>query len=220
MPDWKQIHCVLLDMDGTLLDLRYDNHFWLEHMPRRYAEHRAMPLETARQELLGLYRQAEGTLNWYCMEYWTATLGLDIPQLSEEVAHLIAEQEHALEFLARLRHHGKRRVLVTNAHRHGIALKMRHTGLQAQLDQVISSHDLGFPKEHPEFWHKLAKIEHFDLARTLLIDDSLPVLRTARDYGIGHMLAVQRPDSGQPPRDIREFPLLRDFAELLHSLPR
>ena len=35
---WPEIHTVLLDMDGTLLDLRFDNHFWRELVPERYAE--------------------------------------------------------------------------------------------------------------------------------------------------------------------------------------
>ena len=38
MINWPQIDTVFLDMDGTLLDLHFDNHFWREHMPRRYAE--------------------------------------------------------------------------------------------------------------------------------------------------------------------------------------
>ena len=31
--DWTSIDTVLLDMDGTLLDLRFDNWFWQEHVP-------------------------------------------------------------------------------------------------------------------------------------------------------------------------------------------
>lgn len=30
---WKEIDTVLLDMDGTLLDLNFDNHFWKEFVP-------------------------------------------------------------------------------------------------------------------------------------------------------------------------------------------
>ena len=26
--DWTQLDTILLDMDGTLLDLEFDNHFW------------------------------------------------------------------------------------------------------------------------------------------------------------------------------------------------
>ncbi|MCP4043692.1 MAG: haloacid dehalogenase, partial [Gammaproteobacteria bacterium] len=33
--NWNSIHTVLLDMDGTLLDLHFDNQFWLEHVPLR-----------------------------------------------------------------------------------------------------------------------------------------------------------------------------------------
>ena len=35
--DWEEIDTILLDMDGTLLDLNYDLHFWLEHLPLIYA---------------------------------------------------------------------------------------------------------------------------------------------------------------------------------------
>ena len=35
--DWKAVDTVLLDMDGTLLDLRFDNWFWLTLVPSRYA---------------------------------------------------------------------------------------------------------------------------------------------------------------------------------------
>ena len=38
VPDWENIETVLLDMDGTLLDLHFDNHFWLQHVPVCYAE--------------------------------------------------------------------------------------------------------------------------------------------------------------------------------------
>ena len=87
MLNWSLINTVLLDMDGTLLDLHYDNHFWLEHVPRRYAEKHALSLEAAKEALRGRYRQAEGTLDWYCVDYWTRELNLDIALLKEEVDH-------------------------------------------------------------------------------------------------------------------------------------
>ncbi|MDH3916294.1 MAG: haloacid dehalogenase, partial [Chromatiales bacterium] len=34
--DWSTVDTVLLDMDGTLLDLRFDNYFWQELVPSRY----------------------------------------------------------------------------------------------------------------------------------------------------------------------------------------
>ena len=37
MIDWDSIDTVLLDMDGTLLDLHFDNYFWTEHLPDIYS---------------------------------------------------------------------------------------------------------------------------------------------------------------------------------------
>ena len=41
MIDWSRIDTVLLDMDGTLIDLRFDNHLWNVVVPDRCANRRA-----------------------------------------------------------------------------------------------------------------------------------------------------------------------------------
>ena len=212
---WEKIHTVLLDMDGTLLDLHYDNHFWLEHVPRRYAEKNALSLAAAKNELLGRYKNAEGTLDWYCIDYWTRELGLDIPQLKEEVDHLIAIHPHVIDFLDAVRATGRRMVLVTNAHGKTIELKFRRTQLGEHFDAVVCSHDFGLPKERAEFWERMQAVEPFDKTTALLVDDSLPVLRAARAYGIAQLLAVRRPDSKQPEKLTGEFPAILSFREVM-----
>jgi putative hydrolase of the HAD superfamily len=214
MIDWRRIETVLLDMDGTLLDLHYDNHFWLEHVPRRYAAARGLALEDARAELRERYRRVEGTLEWYCIDYWTRELGLDIALLKQEIEHLIAVHPDVPEFLQALRTHGKRLVLVTNAHGKALALKLRRTRIGDRFDAVVCAHDLGLPKEHIDFWDRLHRVQPFERAATLLIDDSLPVLRAARAYGIGALLAVTAPDSRQPLRQTGEFPGIANFREI------
>jgi putative hydrolase of the HAD superfamily len=215
MLDWQTIDTVLLDMDGTLLDLHYDNHFWLAHVPQRYAEKHSLPLATARQALLSRYARVAGTMEWYCVDYWSRELGLDIARLKREVAHLIAVHPHVEPFLSRVRERGKRVVLVTNAHQVSLTLKLERTELDRYFDAIVCAHECGRPKEHPEFWPWLAARESFAPGRTLLIDDSLPVLRAARAYGIRHLLAVARPDSQAPAREAQEFPLLLSFADIL-----
>ena len=79
-PDWDHIDTVLLDLDGTLLDLVYDNHFWLEIVPEAYAAARMTTVDVARTELAPRFRACEGTLPWYCIEHWSRELGLDIVQ--------------------------------------------------------------------------------------------------------------------------------------------
>ena len=89
-PDWNSIDTVFLDMDGTILDLHFDNHFWREHVPLRYAERHRLDVETAKSDLFPKFRSKEGTMDWYCVEYWSRELDLDIVGLKEEIDHLIA----------------------------------------------------------------------------------------------------------------------------------
>ncbi|NJN47380.1 MAG: GMP/IMP nucleotidase [Candidatus Competibacteraceae bacterium] len=212
---WRHIDTVLLDMDGTILDLRFDNHFWLEYMPRRYGEKHGLPAEQARTELLARYRAVEGTLAWYCIDYWSEQLDLDVAALKREVDHLIAIRPSAVEFLDALRHSGKRVLLVTNAHSGSLGLKMEKTRLSGHFDGLISSHALGAPKEDPAFWPRLRDFTAFQPLNTLLVDDNLTILRTAQDYGVAYLLSILRPDSAQPPRIPGQFPAIHDFAELL-----
>ncbi len=215
MIDWTQIDTVFLDMDGTLLDLHFDNHFWLEHVPRRYAQSRGLEPEQAQRELIEKYRSIEGTLEWYCVDRWSRELGLDIALLKEEVDHLIAVHPHVMEFLEALARTGKRRVLVTNAHQKSIALKMERTRLSGHLERIVCAHDLGLPKEDPRFWQRLHDIEPFDPQRTLFVDDSLSVLESARTYGFRWLLAVLRPDSRKPQKEAGGFAAIRDFSEVI-----
>jgi len=217
MLNWTAIDTVMLDMDGTLLDLHYDNHFWLEHVPRRFAEKHSLSLEAAKDALRSRYKAVEGTLDWYSVDYWSRELDLDIPQLKQEVDHLIAIHPFVIDFLHAVRAARKRVLLVTNAHGKTLDLKFRRTQLGGHFDAVVCSHDLRLPKEHSGFWGKLEAVHPFEKSRALLVDDSLPVLRAAREHGIGHLLAVYKPDSKLPEKDVGEFPAIRSFREILPS---
>ncbi|PLX61376.1 GMP/IMP nucleotidase [Sedimenticola selenatireducens] len=215
MIDWNQIDTILLDMDGTMLDLHFDNYFWLEHVPRRYAESRGFSLERAKAELLSRYQSVEGTLEWYCVDHWSRELGLDIALLKAEVDHLIAVHPHVVDFLESARSWEKRIVLVTNAHQKALALKMERTKLQGYFDAVVCSHDLGLPKEEPTFWDKFQQIEPFEKSRALFVDDSLSVLESARDYGIAWLIRVLKPDTRGPARESEGFMAIEDFSAIL-----
>lgn len=213
--DWSSIDTVFLDMDGTLLDLHFDNHFWREHMPKRYAEHHGIAPEKARALLTEQYERHNGTLNWYCIDFWSSELALDIVQLKEEVVHLIAVRPDVPAFLQAMRTTGRRVVMVTNAHPKSLDLKMRETRIDAYFDALISSHQIGIPKEHPDFWLGLHEIEPYDKTRTLFVDDSLPVLKSAQTYGIAHLLAVSNPDSKQPHKDCGAFEAITSFEQVM-----
>jgi putative hydrolase of the HAD superfamily len=213
--DWSGIDTVLLDMDGTLLDLHFDNHFWQTHVPLRYAEAKGLSREAARDELVSRYHARAGTLEWYSVDFWETELEMDIMRLKEEVAHLIAIHPSVVEFLAAIRYAGKCVVLVTNAHHKSVTLKMARTGLRPNFDAVITSHELGHAKEEQAFWHRLQECQPFDPQRSVLVDDSLPVLDSARDYGIRHLVTIRRPDTKQPEKDSGDYPAIVSFAEIM-----
>jgi putative hydrolase of the HAD superfamily len=213
--DWQGIDTALLDMDGTLLDLHFDNHVWQDHMPRRYAQIKGLNHEVAREDLMSRYHARAGTLEWYSVDFWAIELELDVMRLKEEVAHLIAVRPSVVEFLGALRAAGKRRILVTNAHHKSLTLKMARTGLRPYFDAVIVSHELGYAKEEQGFWRRLREVEPFDPRRSLLIDDSLPVLASARRYGIRHLVTVRQPDAKLPEKETGDYPAIASFAEIM-----
>ncbi|BBB31413.1 GMP/IMP nucleotidase [Neptunomonas japonica] len=212
--DWSSIDTVLLDMDGTLLDLHFDSFFWLEHLPVRYADIHKMDTKEAREWLHERIMKEYGTLNWYCLDYWSQELNVDIVALKKEVADRIAFRPHVQDFLKQVKAAGMRSVIVTNAHRGSLSLKLERTDLAERVDSIVCSHDFGLPKEDLVFWTKLQEVEPFNPQRTLLIDDSLSVLASAKKYGIRYLLAISQPDSQSPLRDIDEFDALEHFSEL------
>ena len=215
---WDAIETVFLDMDGTLLDLHFDNHFWMHFVPGRYAEKHGLSLEGAREDLYPRFRAIEGTLDWYCIEYWSRELDMDIAALKRELEHLIQVRPQVRQVLETLQQAGKRIALLTNAHHKVVELKMQTTGLDAHFEKLICSHSFAYPKEDSRFWPRLAEADPFVPETTLFVDDSLPVLQAAQDYGIRHLRAIHQPDSKAPPKDTGTFIALKGFGELLAGL--
>ncbi len=215
LPNWSEIDTVLLDMDGTILDLKFDSHFWLELVPARFAAANELTVDAAKARLLPMFAAKQGTLDWYCIEHWSRELKLDLPALNREAREHIAWLPEAERFVRRLRSLGKRLVLVTNAHGDTLAVKDGQLDFRGHFDAVYSSHAFGAPKETVEFWERLIERERFDRERTLFVDDSLPVLRAARAFGIGWIYAIARPDSSRPRRQIDEFPAVNHVHELI-----
>jgi len=215
MIDWSKINTVFLDLDGTLLDLHFDNHFWLEYVPQEYAVKHDIALEESHKRLDEKYTAVYGSLNWYCVDYWTRELGLDIAAMKQNICDKISVRPYVEEFLEALHMHGKRVVLVTNAHPLSFQVKLKETGLGRYFHRIITSHELHHPKEAQEFWQGLEKIESVDKAATLFIDDNFSVLDAADEYGIGHLLAIKQPDSTEPDKEHHHYRLLDSFNDII-----
>ncbi len=215
MLDWGSIETVLLDMDGTLLDLHFDTYFWTEHLPQRYGEIKGLDAATAREHILSQVHSNQGTLNWYSTDYWSETLGIDVIGLKHEVSHKVAVRPYCIDFLDALRDAGKDVVLVTNAHQDSLDLKMDKTRIADKFHRLITVHEFALPKEDPQCWHEVHRLHPFRAEKTLLIDDNLVALQSAREYGIASLLAIYQPDSRAPKREIAGFDAIHSFDEIM-----
>ena len=210
--DWERIDTILLDMDGTLLDLHFDLHFWMEYLPLVFANKHNLSHDQAKDHIYPILRAEEGKLNWYCLDYWQKVFKLDIAKLKEDISHLIQVHPFVLDFLEQAKAHNKRIFLVTNAHRKTLEIKMRVTNLSDYFDQIISSHDYGIPKEQQDFWHKLDAAIGLDKDKSVFFDDSLAVLNPAKDYGIGTVAAISKPSSQAENKTVDGFINIENFA--------
>ena len=204
----------MLDMDGTLLDLAFDNYIWKQLIPERYAEKHGMPFADARTHLFSRYGGVQGDLQWYCIDHWSEQLDMDVLGLHRDVHHRIGYLPGAEEFLAAAHAHDIRVILVTNSHQGTLDLKDEVTGLTRYFDAVYTSHDFGHPKERQAFWQGLREEDGFDPATSVMVDDTHSVLHSARDYGIGGVVSISRPDTTAPARPCEDFVEVEGVAEL------
>ncbi len=211
----QQSATLMLDMDGTLLDLAFDNYMWKELIPRRYAVENDLPFEDAHDLLMSKYKAVQGDLEWYCLDHWCDRLGIDVVQLHHDVSHRIGYLPGALDFLRQIRDQDVRVLLVTNSHPDTLALKDAMTGLGDYFDGLHSSHEYGHAKESQQFWNALQEDVGFDPKTTLFVDDSQAVLDSARQYGIEMLVTVTHPDTTAPITQGSEFRGVERVADML-----
>jgi 5'-nucleotidase len=214
-PDWREIDTVLLDLDGTLLDQAYDNHIWRDLVPQRYAVAHALELHSAYAEVARRFAERSGTLDWYCIEFWTRNLEIDIGALHREVRSHVAWLPGAREFLTRTRAAGKRLVLLTNSHPIALAVKHEETGVLDYLDAAATSHEFGAPKEHAQFWHAAQAHFGFDPARSLFADDNSKMLEAARAAGVRWVYGVRHWDTRGSRREHPDHDAVDSVEDLL-----
>ena len=213
---WSALDCVILDMDGTLLDLHFDKQLWYELLPLKYAALHDLEREQARARVRQVIEAERGTLAWYCLDHWSDVFGVDMTALEAELEHLIKPRPGALEFLRWIGDRGLRLILATNAHPASLARKLAVTGIAPWFADIVSAHDLGAAKESREFWQTLQRQLVFEPARALFIDDNSQVRKAAREWGIGRVFGVASPDSRGARVTATDGVCIEAFTDLTH----
>ena len=214
-PRSDALSAVILDMDGTLLDLHFDDQVWNHRLPAMLAERRGCTHDVAQRDVADTIAAARGTLNWYCLDHWSAVFGVDMHDLEAELAALIRPRPGTNDFLAHLAGRGIRTVLATNAHPRSLAHKLARTGLAGCFTSIRSAHPYGAPKEHAAFWDALAADVGIDPVTSLFVDDNVAVLDAARAWGIAELYGIHRPSSSGHWREYADYPAVDSLAELI-----
>lgn len=216
--DWNTIDTVLLDMDGTLLDLAFDSQFWLQDVPLALSQQRDIAFDEAQRVIHGEYLAVQHTMNWYCFDYWSQKLDMDIYQMTTDIGNKARLRDDTLPFLQHLRDSGRETILLTNAHPHSLSVKCQHTGLDQHLDLLLSTHTFGYPKEDQRLWSAVQERTGFDPQRTLFVDDGEPILNAAKTFGIRYCLGIENPDSTLADKAFTGHPSINDYHSLLPSI--
>jgi len=219
-PNWDHIDDVLLDMDGTLLDRHFDDFFFEEELPRRYAALQKLGFEESRTRLMTMYRSVEGELDWTNLHYWTDRIGIDVVAMTKELDHMIDYHPDAESFLLHLRSLGKRVTILTNAHRSGVAIKVAKTRADRHVDRIVTAVEVGYLKMRREYWPRCQRLVGFDPARSLYIDDDEACLGAAREYGVAHIFHRSKSSSQLPPEPSSRHVSIESFDVLMNSASR
>jgi putative hydrolase of the HAD superfamily len=196
--EWDRIDDVLIDMDGTLLDRHFDNFFFEEELPRRYAAKEGLSFHASRERLMAMYRSVEGELAWTDLQYWTGRVGIDVVGMHRELQHMIGFLPGAQAFLEAVRAKGKRIIVLTNAHHAGVAVKSAKTGLDRYVDRIVDAFEVGYLKMRPEYWPACQRLVRFQARRCVYIDDDESCLAAAKQYGIEAVIHSAKSSSQLP----------------------
>lgn len=193
--NWTHIDTVILDLDGTLIDLYFDHYFWRYHVSQYYAQKCGISPEQSQRQLKQRYDAIEHSINWYDIDFWAKELDLPLRDLLLERGPQVQVREDVYPFLDILQHKGIRRILLTDSHPFTLEVKLKHCDLAPHFDLLLSSHQFGAPKIEQQLWHNLQKVYPFDPAKTVFIDDTEKVLDSALQFGIAYTIGVENPDS-------------------------
>ena len=188
---FKDIECLLIDMDGVILDNAYDNDFWQNQIPEVIADNKGIAFDDAKRLAIQIFNYKKNTKDWYDVDYWSNMLNIDIEaqKRSEKSFSRISLYDGVIDTLSVLKNKTKT-ILITNAHRKTLNIKLEKYNLNPYFDEMVCAHELNYVKEDIQLWYMLRSKYRLDYEKTLLVEDTINNINVGLSAGISGAIYV------------------------------
>jgi len=188
---FKDIECLLIDMDGVILDNAYDNDFWQNQIPEVIADSKGIAFDAAKRLAIQIFNYKKNTKDWYDVDYWSNMLDIDIEaqKRSEKSFSRISLYDGVIDTLNVLKNKTKM-ILITNAHRKTLNIKLEKYNLTPYFDEMVCAHELHYVKEDIQLWYMLRSKYRLDYEKTLLVEDTINNINVGLSAGISGAIYV------------------------------
>ena len=188
---FKDIECLLIDMDGVILDNAYDNDFWQNQIPEVIADSKGIAFDDAKRLAIQIFNYKKNTKDWYDVDYWSNMLNIDIEaqKRSEKSFSRISLYDGVIDTLNVLKNKTKM-ILITNAHRKTLNIKLEKYNLTPYFDEMVCAHELHYVKEDIQLWYMLRSKYRLDYEKTLLVEDTINNINVGLSAGISGAIYV------------------------------
>lgn len=150
------VKIVSLDFAGVIVSKKYIDYFWFEAIPKMYAKVRNIPLEEAKNFILGSYKRlSPNRVEWYLPRYWVKVFNLEeyLDIMLEESAKYIEVYDDVKDVLPRISSRCSI-VVSTNTTREFIDLFIRRNSwIKHYIYKIYScTSDFRLPRKTLEFY--------------------------------------------------------------------
>jgi len=132
---------ISFDLDGTLVDKNFDDALWFQEIPKLYSEKHGVSFQEAWNHCTSCYDGlGDQDLRWYDIDYWLEKfeIGADSSRLIDDLSHTIKLFDDSVPVLEFLKNKGFKLVVISNANRKFLDVKMRAEGMNYFFSRVFS----------------------------------------------------------------------------------
>lgn len=137
---YKEVGVISFDVDGTLVDQKFNDLIWENDIPALVAEREGWDFEKAKDFCLSEYKKlGDKDLRWYDVEYWLEKFNIPIPAIDilKKREESIVVYPDVFPVLQKLKKQGFKIIVVTCMPR--IFLKEKIQKFDSHFDKVFST---------------------------------------------------------------------------------